>query len=134
MTRLYVIGLSLAVLLPTLAIAQNNMDWAYPVTPKPELLDSVHQKQAPGSARKYTQAQIDDPFNPPDWYPDQHAPAPSAVIKGTPPAGNACAQCHLMSGNGHPESSDLAGLPAPYVVRQMAASRTANAKASAPPT
>ena len=33
-----------------------------------------------------------------------------------------------MSGNGHPESSDLAGLPAPYIVRQMAAFKNGERK------
>jgi len=59
-----------------IVFAQNNMDWAYPVTPKPEPLDSVQQKQVPGSTKKYTQAQIDDPFNPPDWFPDEHPSMP----------------------------------------------------------
>jgi cytochrome c553 len=31
----------------------------------------------------------------------------------------ACGTCHLMSGQGHPESADIAGLPAEYIVRQM---------------
>ena len=101
-------GALLAALLPALALAQDkpvqsSMDWAYPVTPKPEPLDSVRQKQAPGSTRKYTQAQIDDPFNPPDWFPDEHPPMPAIVAHGGPkPAGRACAQCHLPTGDGPP--------------------------------
>ncbi len=39
---------------------------------------------------------------------------------GLKPAGRACAQCHLPSGDGHPESASLAGLPADYIIRQMA--------------
>src|SRR6266516_6183944 len=58
-------------LLPGLAIAAENPDWAYPATPKPAPADSVVQKQVPGSAKKYTQAQIDDGFNPPDWFPER---------------------------------------------------------------
>jgi len=111
------------------AFAQDNMDWAYPVTPKPEPLDSVQQKQVPGSAKRYTQAQIDDPFNPPDWFPDEHPPMPEIVAHGGPkPAGRACAQCHLPSGDGHPESSSLAGLPANYIIRQMAAFKNGERK------
>ncbi len=116
------IGLCLAVALPVLAFAQDDLNWAYPVSPKPEPLDSIHQKQVPGSTKKYTQAQIDDPFNPPDWFPDEHPAMPAIVAHGGPkPAGRACAQCHLPTGDGHPESSSLAGLPANYIVRQMAA-------------
>src|SRR2546430_6467659 len=32
---------------------------------------------------------------------------------------NACGSCHLMSGQGHPESADLAGMPPEYIIRQM---------------
>jgi cytochrome c553 len=56
---------------------------------------------------------------PPDWFPDEHPPAPR-IVKGeagvTLPA---CGACHLMSGQGHPESADIAGLPVEYFVRQM---------------
>ena len=31
----------------------------------------------------------------------------------------ACGSCHLMSGLGHPESANLAGLPVAYMIRQM---------------
>jgi cytochrome c553 len=115
------------------ALAQPNMDWAYPVTPKPEPLDSVHAKQAPGSTKKYTQAQIDDPFNPPDWFPDQHPPMPQIVAHGgAKPAGRACAQCHLPTGDGHPESASLAGLNANYLIRQMAAFKNGERKGIRP--
>jgi cytochrome c553 len=110
------------VMLSGVALAADNPDWAYPVTPKPEPHDNVVQKQVPGSSKQYTQAQIDDPYNPPDWFPDAHPPMPEIVARGGPkPAGRACAQCHLPSGDGHPESSSLAGLPANYIIRQMAA-------------
>lgn len=115
------------------AIAADSMDWAYPVTPKPAPLDSVHLKRAPGSERQYTQAQIDDPFNPPDWFPNEHPPMPEIVARGgAKPAGRACAQCHLPSGDGHPESSSLAGLPAAYIVRQMAAFKNGERKGIRP--
>jgi cytochrome c553 len=106
--------------LPALAFAADGLDWAYPTTPKPETLDAVALKQMPGSDKQYTQAQIDDPFNPPDWYPGDHPAMPSVVANGAKPAVRACALCHLPTGAGHPESSDLAGLPAKYIIRQMA--------------
>jgi cytochrome c553 len=105
------------------------MDWAYPVTPKSEPPDSVRLKQAPGSTKQYTQAQIDDPFNPPDWFPDEHPSMPDIVAHGGPkPAGRACAQCHLPTGDGHPESSGLAGLHPSYIIRQMAAFKNGERK------
>jgi cytochrome c553 len=72
-----------------------------------------------GSTRTYTQKQIDDIFNQPDWYPDEHPTIPALVQHGKPPSVNACAQCHLTSGRGHPESANLAGLPAEYIEEQM---------------
>jgi len=101
------------------ATAADDLNWAYPVTPRPEAPDSLILKQVPGSTRAYTQAQIDDPFNPPDWFPDQHPVMPPIVAQGQKPLVRACAQCHLPSGNGHPESASLAGLPVPYLLRQM---------------
>ena len=109
--------------------AHGGMDWAYPVTPKADPADSTRLKQVPGSAKQYTQAQIDDPFNPPDWFPDAHPPMPEIVAHGGPkPAGRACAQCHLPTGDGHPESSGLAGLHPNYIVRQMAAFKNGERK------
>jgi cytochrome c553 len=102
-------------------IATEGLDWAYPVTPRPEPLDNLILKQVPDSTRAYTQAQIDDPFNPPDWFPDEHPPMPPIVARGGKPPVRACAQCHLPSGDGHPESAGLAGLPIAYTMRQMAA-------------
>ena len=102
------------------AIAADDLSWAYPLTPRADQPDNLILKQVPGSTKAYTQVQIDDPFNPPDWFPDEHPPMPPIVAQGQKPAVRACAQCHLPTGNGHPESSGLAGLPVPYLVRQMA--------------
>jgi len=114
--------LTLTAFLSTAVLAADNPDWAYPVTPKPEPLDSTIMKSAAGSAKQYTAAGIDDAFNPPDWFPDDHPPMPEIVAHGGPrPAGRACALCHLTSGDGHPESAGIAGLQAAYMIRQMAA-------------
>src|SRR5580700_11254400 len=119
------IGLVLTAALSAAAFAADQPDWAYPVTPPPGQLDNVTMKSVPGSSQQYTQAQIDDPFNPPDWFPNEHPPMPQVVAHGGPkPAGRACAQCHLPSGDGHPESASLAGLPVAYVRRQMEAFKT----------
>src|SRR5262249_19283454 len=74
-------------------------------------------RKLPGSTKSYAQAQIDDQFNPPDWYPNEHGALPKVVAKGL--QAQACGSCHLMSGMGHPESATLAGLPFEYMVRQM---------------
>jgi cytochrome c553 len=96
--------------------------WAFPVADKdqPSAEDEGAPMHIPGSARSYTQTQIDDLFNPPDWFPDEHSPLPTVVARGSGKDVPACASCHLMSGNGHPESANLAGLSAAYIVATMA--------------
>ena len=117
------ISLSLTIGLLAAALAADNPEWAYPAALQPAgKPDDTITKTVPGSSKQYTQAQIDDPFNPPDWFPDEHPPMPEIVAHGgTKPAGRACAQCHLTSGDGHPESAGLSGLPADYIFRQMTA-------------
>jgi len=98
-----------------------DLAWAFPVPDKdipPGDPDGTVRK-IPGSGKSYTQGQIDDLYNPPDWFPDEHPPAPRIVKGENAPAGTVCGTCHLMSGQGHPESADIAGLPAEYIVRQM---------------
>jgi cytochrome c553 len=100
--------------------AQTLPDWAYPVNPPPKPVDNTMPKHLAGSNKTYTQAQIDDGYNPPDWYPQDHPPMPDVVAHGRKDAeARACALCHLTSGGGHPESAGIAGLPAGYIIRQM---------------
>ena len=96
-------------------------EWAYQVVEfiPPSEIDVDAPRTVPGSSRSYSQAEIDDDWNPPDWFPDDHAPMPEIVARG-PGDVRACAACHLTSGMGHPESSHLAGLPVEYFMRQMA--------------
>ena len=115
-----VIGALALALLGGMAWAADDLEWAYPITPKPVPRDNVVLKQMPGSAKKYTDAQINDGFAPPDWFPDQHPPMPQVVAHGAKPVVRACALCHLPTGDGHPESSGIAGLPVNYFIRQMA--------------
>lgn len=97
----------------------KDLVWAYPVPdPPPTAANDTAPKKLAGSSKSYTQAQIDDQFNPPDWFPNEHGPLPSVVQKGI--QAQACGSCHLMSGHGHPESATLAGLPVAYMLRQMA--------------
>ena len=95
--------------------------WAFPSPSKdaPKHQDDGRPKRIPGSALSFTEEQIDgDPFNPPDWFPDAHQKMPDIVAHGRKPA-QACARCHLVNGNGHPESATLTGLNAAYMIRQM---------------
>ena len=103
------------------AMAAELPEWAYPSAPPAGAPpDNTVQKSPPGSAKKYTAAQINDRFGPPDWYPEDHPPMPSIVAEGKKPNAFACDLCHLTNGAGHPESAGVAGLPAGYIMRQMA--------------
>jgi cytochrome c553 len=101
----------------------DDRSWAFPAKVelnRPPIEEEPGPKQLPGSAKTYTQEQVDNLSSPPDWYPDDHSPAPGIISDGSANKGFACGSCHLMSGYGHPESSDLVGLPAAYIVQQMA--------------
>jgi len=93
--------------------------WAFPVQQGSLPAESPEPKSIPGSTKKYVPKEIDDLMNPPDWFPESHPPAPSIVQKGRGDV-LACGACHLMSGLGHPESADLTGFTADYIVQQMA--------------
>lgn len=118
------IGIALALATLGTAVAQEIFDppgWAYPLMdegrgrgPGDGTLYSV-----PGSDLQRTETQINDPFNPPNWYPDELPPMPQVVSNGRPPNVRACGQCHMLHGMGHPESSMMAGLPVNYVITQM---------------
>ena len=101
--------------------AADLPQWAYPVAP-PNLPppDKVIEKTLPGSTKKYTAAQINDRFGPPDWYPEDHPAMPDIVAHGKKPNAFACDLCHLTNGAGHPESASVSGLSANYILRQMA--------------
>jgi cytochrome c553 len=93
--------------------------WAFPLKVEKRFPPEGPQlKTLAGSARKYTQEQIDDLLNPPDWLPEQRPDPPMIVLKGHDDA-LACGACHLMSGLGHPESADLTGLTVAYMVQQI---------------
>jgi cytochrome c553 len=93
--------------------------WAFPAINGALPAEEPTPKSVPGSTKSYTPAQIDDLMNPPDWIPDEHPAAPSIVQKGHG-AALACGACHLMSGEGHPESAGLTGFTVGYFTQQMA--------------
>jgi cytochrome c553 len=112
----------LAGFIPFAAQAAEGPDWAFPVTDKiqPQTIpDDGKPKTAPGSERTYTRQQINDLFNPPDWYPDMHPLMPKVVAHGDAPNVRACASCHLPTGTGHDESAYVAALPIRYTIEQM---------------
>lgn len=89
-------------------------------------------RRVPGSDRSFTVAETRDAFNPPDWHPDAHPPMPTSVAHGRKPEMRACGFCHLTNGQGRPENASLAGLPAAYIIQQMADFKSGARKSSEP--
>jgi cytochrome c553 len=86
----------------------------------------------PDSAAAFTIAQERDLFFAPDWHPKDHPPMPAVVAHGRPPDVRACGSCHRSEGTGGPENASLAGLPAAYIVEQMADYKSGARKFSGP--
>jgi cytochrome c553 len=115
--------LIVAIAFPSLALAADRPDWAFP--PKEQqavaAASNVNQPmQVPGSSRAYTRAEVNAQMSPPDWFPDEHPPMPEIVAHGNGTTVRACIGCHLPQGLGHPENSRLAGSTAAYMARQLA--------------
>ena len=134
------IGCAAEALATRLAVSPPLPEWAFAVNPPldpaapplPAAAEDVTPRQVPGSSRAYTTSQTTDYFNPPDWHPDAHPSMPEIVAHGRPPQVIACGYCHLPNGQGRPENSSLAGLPAGYIAQQVSDFRTGKRIGSEP--
>jgi len=100
----------------------SDWGWLFPLTssaPAAKPADAT-PRQLPGSAQRFTNADVHDLKHAVDWFPAEHPRMPAIVSTGHGNA-NACGYCHLPAGNGRPENSSLAGLPADYIRRQVQA-------------
>ena len=113
----------LSLTLTVAALAQAPEDklpiWAYPGHFSANAT-GAEQQHLSGSKASYTTSEINDLFVVPDWYPDAHPPMPEVVAHGRKPDVYACGHCHLPNGQGRPENASVAGLPAAYIIAQMA--------------
>lgn len=123
----------------TLAIAQTEPQkspyWAYVLNPPPDPNappPAPGPRHVPNSSASFTFEQCQDFFHVADWHPDRHPPMPAIVSAGHKPDVYACAFCHLPNGQGKPENSSIAGLPAAYIVQQMADFKSGARKSSEP--
>jgi len=107
--------------------------WAYPWAPdfKAPPDDGVPTRVT-DSVAAFTIKQERDLFFAPDWHPDDHPPMPDIVAHGRQPEVRACGSCHRVEGTGGPENASLAGLPAAYIVQQMADYKSGTRKFSGP--
>lgn len=96
-------------------------DWVYPKgVHEPAKPDDGKLFHIPGSAKSYTDTQINHSTSTVDWFPESHPAPPAPVISGKTGAYNACGQCHLIDGRGKPDTADLQGLPVAYFLQQLA--------------
>ena len=120
--------LALALGQGTVAFAEGGPKWAYPVADKeqPPSPPDDQPIRIPGSALTYKFKEIDNLFAPPIWFPEHNVGMPRIAQYGARPEVRACVACHLTSGQGHPESGHLAGLPVGYFKQQIADYRSGN--------
>jgi len=133
--RNFIAILLLACLTGTVAGADNSPPpWAFAVNPPgtQPAPDDGTLRRVPASSVAFTLTQIRDLFTVPDWHPDDHPQMPEIVKHGAKPGVFACGYCHLPNGLGRPENSSLAGLPAAYIVQQVADFRSGARKSSEP--
>ena len=127
--RRVVVGLLALVACGNLLLAQTEaakdipaqLSWAYLWD------DAVHGPapdpqpvQIPGSTMKYSMQQARNMFSTVDWFPEAHPLMPAVVASGKKPDLRACGGCHRVEGTAGADSANLAGLPAAYIVQQMA--------------
>jgi cytochrome c553 len=117
-------GVALCVALPATRVQADDTPpaWAYPVNP-PDFKaqpDDGTLRHVPDSTVAFTVTQARDLFFALDWHPSDHPPLPEIVARGRKPDVMACGVCHRADGPGGPENVGIAGLPAQYIVQQMA--------------
>lgn len=112
--------------------------WAFAVDPTTDPSDTQGKpvddapQHVPGSTAAFTLTQVGDFYNAPDWHPAGHPAMPEVVAHGRKPDVIACGYCHLPNGQGRPENSSLAGLPAGYIAQQVADFKSGRRKSSEP--
>jgi cytochrome c553 len=120
------------------AMREPPPDWAFAIEPPAGASDANDKpaeeslRHVPGSDAAFTLAQTHDFFHPPDWHPEGHPAMPEIVAHGRKPDVFACAYCHLPNGLGRPENASLAGLPAGYIVQQVADFKSGLRKSAEP--
>ena len=109
--------LALAAFVLVAAAPSAGLDWAFPgAGPSGAAVSAARVYRLPGAAKGISQAAIDDMDHAPDWYADEHPPAPRVVVDHV---GGACGYCHLVNGAGRSENAQLRGLPVDYIEEQV---------------
>jgi cytochrome c553 len=88
-----------------------------------------------GSKAKYSLVDIRDGQNVIDWFPEDHPAMPDVIRHGPATLGDkkrGCGSCHLPNGKGRPENAPVAGLPLPYIMRQLQDFRSGKRRSADP--
>ena len=88
--------------------------WAFPQFPPADPLEAKPDPHKvihiAGSARSYTQAQLDIDHFVPDWFPQDHSPMPQIVMVDRKPGWPwPCAESHIANGAGVPATAQIMG-------------------------
>jgi cytochrome c553 len=96
--------------------------------PNEDPAEQSRPRRVEGSTATYSLVDVRDGSNVIDWFPGDHPPMPDVVkygpARGTGNTKRGCGSCHLPNGQGRPENAGPAGLPVPYIVRQISDFRT----------
>jgi cytochrome c553 len=84
--------------------------------------EQTRPRRLEGSSATYSLVDVRDGQNVIDWFPKDHPPMPNVIQHGPASLGvstRGCGSCHLPNGKGRPENAGVAGLPAPYIMKQL---------------
>ena len=128
------VALSAALLVTRVQADDTPPSWAYAANPPDFKVqpDDGTSRHVPDSTAAFTVTQARDLFFALDWHPSDHPPLPDIVAHGRKPDVMACGVCHRADGPGGPENASLAGLPAQYIVQQMADFKSGTRTTSVP--
>jgi cytochrome c553 len=91
---------------------------AAPAAPAEPPEDLTVIRHVPGSTQAFSLKQVDS-NDPADWFPQDHPNMPQVVAHGAEGV-RACGFCHYPNGKGRPNNAGPAGLPASYILQQLA--------------
>ena len=91
------------------------------------------QAEPAGSSKSFTRNEAHFDYGPADWYPEDHPVMPDIVARGRQADGiRACGLCHYPNGQGKMENGGVAGLPAAYILQQLADFKSGARKSADP--
>ena len=115
---------------PPCPATAKPIECAYIGAPVPD--DGI-QRTLPGTTASFTRNEAYFDYGPADWYPGDHPPMPEVVARGKPDEGaRACALCHYPNGQGKMENGHVSGLPAAYILEQLAAFESSDRRSADP--